>query len=283
MKNKTNKSIRVMLPVVLLLLLSCATIPKQPPPPPQELRADLGRIGIVSASFQPEVRFQKPMTKGAAALHGAGEGAIGVLRTPCSGYGCAGVLALVPVGAAIGSIVGAVMGVSSGKTEETEDILNGCLATVNFQETMREHFLSAAKEKTNYPFVLLDLQGPQAMDEEVTYGSLSDKGIDTVLEIGLRKCQLWGKEGSINPHLHFLTAVGIRLIRTTDGHVLFSRSFVYDNGKARLKFSEWGVNNAQPFREELDRAFQFLALEIVGAVYMIQTPPDLQPTEDLQN
>jgi hypothetical protein len=286
MKNKTDKSIKVMLPVVLLLLVSCTTTPKLPPPPPEQLKADLGRIGIVSASFQPEVKFQKPLSKGRAAWHGAGEGAVGVLQVGqgCYGIGCAGVLALAPVGAVVGSIVGAIKGVPSQKIKETEDALNGCLATLNFQETMREHFLkTVAMEQIQYPFVLLEVQGPNVLDEEVTYDSLSDKGIDTILEIGLRKCELWGAKDSINPHLYFLMAAGIRLIRITDGHVLFSRNFVYDYRNVPTKFSEWGANNAQPFREELDRAFDYLALEIVGAVHMIQTPPDPEPTKDLQN
>ena len=58
-----------------------------------KVRADLGKIGIISASFQPEVRFQKPMTKGKASLHGAGAGVI-VLSSAakgCSESGCAAI------------------------------------------------------------------------------------------------------------------------------------------------------------------------------------------------
>ncbi len=274
MKNKMKTSVWVMLAIVLSLLLSCATIPRPQPPPTEELRADLGRIGIVSASFQPEVRFQKPMSKGKAAAAGAARGAGTVLIAgqSCYGTGCVAVLVLVPVGAAVGSIVGAVKGVPSTKVKETEDILNGYLATVNFQETMRGRLLmTVAKEQTQSPLLLPELQGPNALDEEVTYGPLSDKGIDTILEIGLRKCQLWGEKGSINPPLHFLMAVGIRLIRTTDGSVLLSRNFVYDYQNIPLKFCEWGVNNAEPFREELDRAFGYLAMEIVKVLSNIQT------------
>jgi hypothetical protein len=276
MKNKINKSIWIM-PSVLLFLVSCAAIPKQGPYTHEEIRANLGTIGIVSASFQPEVRLQKPMSKGKAAVTGAAGGAGYVLKgvQHCKEKECAAVLVLVPVGAVVGSIVGAVKGVSSQKIKETEDILNGYLATVNFQETMRERFLmTVAKEQTQYPFFLLEVQGPNALDEEVTYGPLSDEGIDTILEIGLRKCQLWGEKDSINPNppLHFLMAVGIRLIRTTDGHVLFNRNFVYDYKNVPLKFSGWGVNNAQRFREELDRAFRHLAMEIVKVLSNIQTP-----------
>ncbi len=249
------------------------TADKEPPPPPKRLRADLGRIGIVSASFQPEVRFHTPMTKGKASLHGAGAGAVLVLSSAaqgCIGSGCAGVLALVPVAAAVGSIVGAITGVPSQKIKETEDTLNDYLAAVNFQETMRERFLKAARKQTRYPFLLLEVQGPTFLDEEVTYGSLSNKGIDTILEIGLRKCELSGAKNSINPDLYFLMAAGIRLIRATDGHVLFSRNFVYE--LTPYKFSEWSANNAQPFREELDRGFRYLAMEIVKALTLIQTP-----------
>ncbi len=231
-----------------------------------KVRADLGRIGIISASFQPEVRFQKPMTKGKASLHGAGAGVDFVFSSGscCCGEGCAAILALVPVAAAVGSIVGAIDGVPSQKIRETEDTLNDYLAAVNFQVTMREHFLKAAREQTRYPFLLLEVQGPTFLDEEVTYGSLSNKGIDTILEIGLRKCELSGAKNSINPDLYFLMAAGIRLIRATDGHVLFNRNFVYE--LTPYKFSEWGADNAQPFREELDSGFQYLALEIVKAL-----------------
>jgi hypothetical protein len=248
------------------------TADKKATAPPIQLRADLGRVGIISASFQPEVIFQKPMTKGKASLHGAGAGAGFVISSPqiCVDRGGAGILALLAVAAAVGSIVGGIKGVPSQKIKETEDTLNDYLATVNFQETMRERFLKTAREQTQYPFLSLEVQGPTFLDEEVTYGSLSNKGIDTILEIGLRKCELTGAKNSINPDLDFLMATGIRLIRATDSHVLFNRNFVYE--LTPHKFCDWGANNAQPFREELDRGFQYLALEIVKALTLIQTP-----------
>jgi len=274
MKNKVKTSTWVALPIVLSLCASCATIPKFQPPQPEELRVDLGRIGVVSASFQPEVNFQRPMTKGKAAAAAAAEGAAAVLMSGqhCYGMDCAAVLALAPVGAVVGSILGAVRGVSSQKIKETEEILNGYLATVNFQETICERFLSVAREQTKNPILPLEVQGPSTLDEQVTYGPLSDEGIDTILEIGLRECQLWGGRDGINPPLHLLMTVGIRLIRTTDGLVLISRSFVYDYQNVPLKFSEWGADNALPFRKELDRDFQHLAMEIIRLLLNIQIP-----------
>jgi hypothetical protein len=285
MKNKLNKLIKVMLPILLLLLLSCATTPKiLPPSPSKEFRANLGTIGVVSGHFQPEVRFWKPMTRGTGALHAAGQGALvaaDMVGRGCSGMGCAGIIAAIPVGAIVGSIVGAVKGVPSQKMKETEDALNHYLLTINFQETMLERFLSVAREETRFPFVLFEVQGPNELDEEVTYSSLSARDIDTVLEISVRKCGLLRTEKSINPSLRLVMAVGIRLIRLTDGTVLHSRIFVDEWGDL-LKFSDWAVNDAQPFREALDHAFQNLATEIMNAVSMIQTPPDPQISGDLQ-
>ena len=287
MRTKINNSIWVILPSILLFLISCATPLKQLPYTPEEVRvrANLGTIGIVSACFQPEVRFQKPMTKGAAALHVAGEAALGTLYAgSSSGQGGIVLIALTPVAAAVGSIVGAVKGISTEKIKETEDALNGYLATLNFQETMRERFLSVAREQTQFPLVLIEEQGPKALDEEVIYSSLSDKDIDTILEISVRKCDLYGKKGEIDPHLRLLMAVGTRLIQLKDGKVLYNHNFIYgyEYESGFHKFSEWGVNNAQPFREELDRAFQYLAMEVMRALSNIQTPLNPQSLDVME-
>ncbi len=273
MKNKINKSIWGILLFVLLYLISCATPPsKQLPYTSGRIRANLGTIGVVSASFQPEVRFQKPLSKGAAALHGAGRGALIVIGTgaqPNSPGGLtpagAVVMASAPVvGAVIGGIAGVVKGVSPKKTKESEDALKDYLAKLNFQETMRERFLLVAREQTQYPLVPIEGQGPKALDEKVTYDTLSDNNIDTVLEMSVRKCDLQGIKGGINPPLHLVMAVGIRLIQIKDGYVLCNLIYEYESNPR--KFLEWGANNAQAFREELDRAFQYFAMEILRAL-----------------
>ncbi len=57
-----------------------------------------------------------------------------------------------------------------------------------------------------------------------------------------------------------------------DGKVLHGRNFIYEYESDLLKFSEWAVNNAQPFKEELDRAFSYLAMQIVRELINIQAP-----------
>jgi hypothetical protein len=280
MKDKIIKSIRALLLIGLPLLLSCATTPQIPYSPLEELKTNLGTIGVVSASFQPEVSLDKPKGKGAAAWHGAGVGAalVASAGNGCYGIGCAGVLAAISVGAAIGSIVGAVMGIPKDKIRETEEALNRYLVTLNFQETMRERFLSTARGDTSHPFISLEAQGPLILDEEVVYDSLPDKGIDTVLEISVRRCSLWGKKDVIDPFLRLRMAVGIRLIRLTDAKVIYSKVFIDEWGEP-FKFSDWGADDALQFREAVNRSFQYLATEIVETISNIQTPPDPQASE----
>jgi hypothetical protein len=269
----------------ILLLVSCATTPKIQSPPPEELRVHLGRIGIVSASFQPEVRFRKPLTKGTGLLHGAGIGALAgadIMRG-CTGMACGGIFIALPLGAIVGSVIGAVRGVSPEKIKESEDALNEYLATLNFQETVRERFLSAATEQTQYPLVLLGVQGPNALDEDVIYDCMSEKDIDTIIEISVRKCDLYVAKGHINPILGLLLAVGTRFIRIEDGKVLYNRNFVYDYMGNYRTYSEWAVDNAQPLKEELDRAFSYLAMKIVGELINIQAPLNSDSSDVMKN
>ena len=227
------------------------------------------------------------MGKGTAALHFAGKGAgVGLwVAAQGSNAGPAAfvLLGFVPIGAVIGSIVGLAKGVPYTEIKEPEKVLKSYLATVNFQETMRERFLSVAREQTQNPFVPLEVQGPKTPDEEVTYAFLSESGIDTVIEISVHKCELLNRDKNpgVNPHFYLGLAAGIKLIRVTDGKVIYSEKFV-DQWSNSLKFSDWGANDAAPFRDGLDHAFQNLAGQIADRLSRIQAPPEPPPAEELQ-
>jgi hypothetical protein len=287
MKGRVKKSIWVVVLIVLSLLFSCATTPKLKTPT-EEFKANLGTIGVVSASFQPEVRLNKPMGKGSAVLHYAGKGAGVGLWAATQGGGSAGpagllvALGLVPVGAAVGSIVGLVKGVPWNEIKEPERALKSYLDTVTFQETMRERFLTVARQEPQSRLVPLDVQGPKTPGEEVAYAFLSESGIDTVLEMSVRKCELFNRDRNrgINPHLYLGLVTDIKLIRVADGKVIYSEKFV-DQWSNSLKFSEWAANDAEPFREGLDHAFQYLGGLIANRLSRIQAPVDPPPTEEL--
>jgi len=278
-----------MLLFVQLLVFSCATAQKQEQaivyPQKEEFRMNLGKIGILSASFKPGMEFRKPMTKGAAALRGVGKWGLFPIKMAFEHPFLDGAYTLIiisPVAAVVGGIVGAVKGESSANIKKSDDALKGYLATLNFQEIMRERFLSIAREHTQYPFVTLEVQGPKTLDEEVTYDSLLYRDIDTVLEIGVRRCDLSGTRRAVHPYLYLHMVVGTRFIRIRDGKVLYSRDFTYDSIDNR-PFFDWAANNTQPLKEEVDHAFQFLANKILEAVLTLQEPLNSQPSDVIRN
>lgn len=287
--------------VILLMQLGCAyqPLPFLPPPPSEEVRAKIGTIGVVSARFNPEAEFQTP-AKGR--VSGAGRGAARGAAMGALGGAAIGALCLVmapicmPVGAVVGGTIGAPIGTVYGATtalpaktvEEAEVALKNALSDLKIQETMRDHVFQAAHQ-THYHFVLLADPGPTAIHplgsslittgiipEEVNYGLLSERGIDTVLEVSVTTVGLgefvrtnrcvtahpWG----VNVPVAQCVSAHARLIRIADGTVLYSHAFVYiSEGR---KFAEWASNNAQLFREEFDRGYQNLAGQIVDQLFL---------------
>ncbi len=153
-------------------------------------------------------------------------------------------------------VVGAIKAAPAAKVEEATAALNKALGDLKVQETLRDRVLQEAREQTRHNFVLIQDQAP--------YSSLADKGIDTVLEIGVEGPGLAGS--GINPKLPLGMSVRARLIRVSDGTVLYSDNWTYS--ASGRKFTKWSADNAKQFREEVDRACQSLAEQIVKQLFL---------------
>lgn len=260
----------------------CALVPQPPPPlPSEQMRAQFGTIGVVSARFIPEAEFRDPARGWAG---GAGRGAaLGAGRTVGTAFEIGvhgrelGVLimalgiALAPVGALVGSVVGGATAEPAAKVEEAEAALKNALAALKIQEGIRDRVLQVARDDARRRFVLLPELGPDSPGEEVPYPSLASEGIDTVLEVSVPSLGLAG-EWTVNPPLTLVLAVRSRLIRVADGTVLDAHALAYRSEQRVL--SEWGANNAQPFHDALDRAYQSLAEKIVEDLFLLYLPPE---------
>jgi len=291
MKNINLYPIIIFLSIALLLWQwGCAHTPKKPFPS-EQAKVDLGTIGIVTASFTPEVKFEKPLGKGTGAGVGVVAGAAVAAGSVLYVAYCAGpvgllLLAYPPVtavaggitgaGALIGGIVGAVKGESSKKKKETEVALNSILFDLKIQEAMRDHIFKEGQEQTRHHLVLLDNKGPVTPDEKVDYHSLTNEGIDTVIEISPLKFGLVRKEININPPLSFQMKVRARLVRVVDGAELYAHTFKYES--ARKKFIDWSADNGQPFKEEFNQGIQSLARDIVEVIFLRYYPSELNNT-----
>jgi hypothetical protein len=177
--------------------------------------------------------------------------------------------------ALIGGVVGAVAGESTKNIKKTKATLNDLVAGLMIQETMRDQFISVLSRQTNYSFALIGEKGPPAPDQEINYGFLADEGIDTVLELSALKSGLWGEKG-LNPPPCFFMTVHTKLIRVTDGSVIYDHTFRYESGSS--KFTDWASNNGQPFREQLDRCYRTLAQDILDKIISLDSSPKLNQT-----
>lgn len=126
-----------------------------------------------------------------------------------------------------------------------------------------DRWMALQKEDMNESITINLPPTPPATILKVAHVSAS-QGMDAILEISVREVGLIG-EGCINPPLALFVTVRTRLIRLADGTVPYAQTFEYRT-KERT-FAEWASNNAQSFREELDRAHQRLAADIVAQLF----------------
>ncbi len=274
------------------ILAGCAAGPTAQVSLSDEAKAQLGTVGVVSAQFVPRTEFQTP-AEGALAGAGrraaswAGNAAGTVASAPphgcAGGYGCAGV-AIVWLALLVGSTVGgAVAGAISGAVDalppdmvrEAEVTLTQSLADLKLQEQVREHVVQLAQTKRRDPVRVLEDAGPLSREEQATYGAAARHGIDSILEISVLTIGLTGAWDA-NPPLALMLGGRARLVRVRDGTEIHVTPMEYRSGFRT--FTEWAANDAQAFREELDRALQYLAERVVEQT-LVSTPTLVWPLE----
>jgi hypothetical protein len=137
------------------------------------------------------------------------------------------------------------------KKKEAENAINKAVAELKIQATMRDYVLRAARENTLNYLVPLDIQQGHCITDTEKYGQmlisslgamqdrhstekeddysfLADQGIDTVLETAVTGFGLAGDE-KINPPLVFFMSLYVRLVRTSDGSLLYIERFHYNS------------------------------------------------------
>lgn len=248
--------------LILTLLIGqwgCATAPKRLSE--QDL-APLKTIGVASARLVPTPMLDVP-AKGAGA--GAGRGAMigtaGMVEAgPRSGSPLALVaIALTPVAAAVGAVVGAAKAESAAKVEDSEATLRAALDGARLQETLKDRFLEAAQGRTRLSFIPLPPQPPTSRFEQGAHETLGGEGIAAILEIGVF-VHLQAL-GSINPPFALIAVARTRLTRAADGSEIHVQTFRYESKKH--KFTEWAAGDANLLRRELDTAATTLSKRIV--------------------
>ncbi len=249
------------------LLAGCATAPYRPPS--EEIRGQIGIVGVVSPRVAPEASVEGPTAgKGTGAAKGAGLGAaymIGGGLQSGQPLGLALGIALTPVGALVGGIYGAVAAEPASAVEEAERALTKAVTELKTQEAMRDLVREVARGETGYQFVSLAEHDPPATED-----------IGTILEVSVAALGLAGPVG-VNPPLAVVVEGCARLIRNEDGAQLYAlppegaHPLVFVSPSR--KFLEWAAEDARLFRKEMDRAYRTLAEKIVEELFLVHRLP----------
>ena len=272
----------------------CAhTKPRAAQPPSDDVRSELGTIGVAPASGAPPAPLMAPTRgKAAGALKGAGGGFVagatpGLYLLTAAGSGCIGGgggqgaatlcalvimtgLGVAAAGGTVGAVGGTVYGLVAADSASTiaaaEDALTRAAADVDVQRSLREHVLRELGEHGSLTFV--DLGERTAADgAPEDHRRWKHDGIDTVLDVTVSQLGLAGGSG-VKPRVGVSMVARARLIRTADGVEVYAQTFEY-GGAADRTVTGWAADEAA-FRQELDAGTRRLAADIARVLF----PPD---------
>ncbi len=238
--------------------------------------------GIVPARFLPEVRLDLP-GKGRidGAVRGAGRGFLAGAEIPlriaaaglqgCGGKECGylviGFLAVATatgaVGAVVGGVHGAIEAMPAREARKMEEATEG-LANLRIQETLADRVLEYGTESLACRYVILPDASWTAPDDEVDYRSLTDKGFDSILEIGVLSIGFKGTRWGSDPPLTVFLAVRVRRYRGSDGILLGVENLFHEGDERR--FAEWMADGAVQAEEEFKRGYREIAGRIVSGI-----------------
>ncbi len=276
---KPNSIVILLFTALLSGVWSCAHTPK---PVSEEMRAQFGKIGIVSVPSPPKIQFHPEFAKGR--LSGAGMGAgIGtgagalyglslVTRGgSCNGQGCAVVVIIAAASAAIGGVAGGIAGGISGaanavpnkEAQWIEASAKNAFVGVDMQRTMALSVFKNSLELPDYTFVRLD-EEDLIVSKAHDFTFLKEKGIDTLLELNVKRGGFKEGKGK-NPSIALFMKVQTRLIRTKDGKEIYSREF--ECKSSAHSSADWFDADASLLRDEIDNCFKELPEQIVGELF----------------
>ena len=279
---KRTLSLKTIASCLILFLIQpgCATNRKAPTP---EERASFGTIGVARASYLPETDFDIP-AKGrpAGAVKGAEIAFAVVLEGGMRGMGGMGgndkgaatyLLALVGLATAaapVGAIVGAVKAMPGKEAASSEALTKEILERLRSQEVLRGEVLRAGIAKTGRRLVPVDGGGPSAADNTATYESLAEKGIDTVIEVALRRIALESERWGSDPPLKLAMRARCRVIRVRDGKQVEDEEYFF--WSEQRSFSEWTADTAALLGRAYEDGHRRLAADIIRRVFLATLP-----------
>jgi hypothetical protein len=257
-------------------LISCSHTPAiytMPPTEAEEIRSNIGTVGVVLASYRPQVEAVRPargwwggVKRGFVA--GAVTPVVVGFVAPIPGGASMGVL-IAPFTAAAGSVYGASKALPAEEVDETEAVLNEATARLRALNLRGSFVVTVEKlgnERTGLKFVYLPGIGPKTRDEVVDYSQLEIPDIDAVLELRVEQSGLSGGYGIDSPSSAFIE-LRSRLIRLANNEVLYEETLSCVSEER--KFAEWADNEGQLFIDAFASCVPCLAEKVVDDFFLV--------------
>jgi hypothetical protein len=263
--------------VVLCGLAACTLIgcAGAPPPPNEAARSAIKSIAVVSPAVGALVHESRlPPDPGSSALLGSARGALagageGMRISLSPGSGAAGVvvaLALIPVGAAVGAIIGAANAAPPAELEFVGAELGRLARADEIRSALQAHVAKAARNLQSRPVVAPPPEETGAASIPPNYRGLAERGVDTVVEVRLRSYGIAADKGR-NPLLVPYIIAEVRLVRAADGTELYAREFRRVGSVQRL--AHWRTAGPGVLAQELDRTSAALGESIVEELFLV--------------
>ena len=267
-----NRLAIVSLCIPLVVSVGCAS--RISTPLPEDVQAQLGTIGVVSAIFVPETKVSRLNGKGIEALGTVGVGlGAGLLASP---------FCFLSMGlwgeACVMTLAGPILGVYEALPDrdripselewEAETVLNGVLDQRKIQEMLRDHVVEVAQHQSRHSILIVKEEGPNTPGETGDYRHLAHRGIDTVLEVAVTNVgfvesrsdkRFWDKheqvdsdweerewdernwDGGKDWDIYLVMIAQAQLIRVRDNELLGERTCGYET--ITFKWSKWVERN----------------------------------------
>lgn len=135
---------------------------------------------------------------------------------------------------------------------------------IQTQGDFRDRVVAIGRSRTPHTLTVLADRGPTAVDERPDYRSLSQEGIQTVLEVVIEETCLFSDVNG-KPLLFLCMTVNTRMVRTVDNAEIYAKSRAHLSDVRTL--TEW-IDGPEGFRNELDRIYLEIAEKIVNDVFL---------------
>lgn len=257
-------------------------------PVPRAAIQELGNVGVTSARFAPSFEYvvavgssggfvmdEDDPSKGTVwgALKGAVKGFFAPLQLGAAGtpFVLPIIAVLMPVGLVAGAIEGAKKAEPAVKVEERtvqEATIRKMVTSQRIQDDLRDRVVGIGASMTPHIFEGMTDRGPSTRGDQPDYLSLSQEGIQAVLEVVVERVTLDAIEEIPDPKFRLVMTVNTRLIRVVDNveFYLYANKRTYDSKSLRT-LAEW-VSDPEGFRNELNQAYTDIAEKIVKEVFL---------------